>query len=59
MEVIDMLKTYEITLYNYDTNDFTTFTIDTISEARARAWAELSCNKEQDVEAIKFLGYKR
>ena len=54
-----MLKTYEITLYNYDTNDFITFTIDTISEERARAWAELSCSQEQDVEAIKFLGYKR
>lgn len=54
-----MLKTYEITLYNYDTNNFTTFTIDTISEARARELAELTCNQEQDVEAIKFLGYKR
>lgn len=48
---------YKVTFYNLDTNDYETSIIGATSEQNARAWADMMCMKEQQVESVeKYCG---
>lgn len=47
-------QAYKVTFYNLDSNAMETDIIYAVSEPNARAWADMMCSKEQQVESVEL-----
>ena len=47
-------QAYKVTFYNTDTNTTEYDIIYAVSKANARAWADMMCMEEQEVESVEL-----